>query len=37
MDSVQAMRQKAMAAGQLRSTPQQTVTNEGGRSRNCSS
>jgi len=30
MDSVQAMRQKAMAAGQLRSTPQQTVTNEGG-------
>ena len=30
MDSVQAMRQKAQAAGQLRSTPQQVVTNEGG-------
>ena len=30
MDSVQAMRQKAQAAGQLRSTPQQTVTDNGG-------
>jgi len=30
MDSVQAMRLKAQSAGQLRSTPQQTVTNEGG-------
>jgi hypothetical protein len=30
MDSVQAMRQKAQAAGQLRNTPQQVVTNEGG-------
>ncbi|HVJ05114.1 MAG TPA: DUF3300 domain-containing protein [Candidatus Saccharimonadales bacterium] len=30
MDSVQAMRQKAEAAGQLRNTPQQVVTNEGG-------
>jgi len=30
MDSVQAMRQKAQAAGQLRSTPQQTVANDGG-------
>jgi hypothetical protein len=30
MDSVQAMRQKAQAAGQLRSSQQQTVTNEGG-------
>lgn len=30
MDSVQAMRQKAQAAGQLRSTPQQVVTNDGG-------
>ncbi len=30
MDSVQAMRQKAQVAGQLRSTPQQVVTNEGG-------
>jgi hypothetical protein len=30
MDSVQAMRQKAQAAGQLRNTPQQTVTNDGG-------
>jgi hypothetical protein len=30
MDSVQAMRQKAEAAGQLRSTPQQTVTNDAG-------
>jgi len=30
MDSVQAMRQKAQAAGQLRSTPQQTVTNDAG-------
>jgi hypothetical protein len=30
MDAVQAMRQKAQAAGQLRSTPQQTVSNNGG-------
>ncbi len=30
MDAVQAMRQKAENAGQLRSTEQQTVTNEGG-------
>jgi hypothetical protein len=30
MDSVQAMRQKAELAGQLRSTPQQVVTNAGG-------
>jgi hypothetical protein len=30
MDSVQAMRQKAQVAGQLRSTPQQVVANEGG-------
>jgi len=30
MDSVQAMRQKAQAAGQLRSTPQQTVTVDNG-------
>jgi len=30
MDAVQAMRQKAQAAGNLRSTPQQTVTTEGG-------
>jgi len=30
MDAVQAMRQKAQTAGQLRTTPQQTVTNEGG-------
>jgi hypothetical protein len=30
MDSVQAMRQKAQAAGQLRSTQQQVVTNDGG-------
>ena len=30
MDSVQAMRQKAQAAGQLRSTPQQTVADNGG-------
>jgi hypothetical protein len=30
MDSVQAMRQKAQAAGQLRSTPQQVVTNSDG-------
>lgn len=29
MDAVQAMRQKAEAAGNLRSTPQQTVTTEG--------
>ena len=29
MDSVQAMRQKAQTAGQLRSTPQQTVSTEG--------
>ena len=29
MDSVQAMRQKAQTAGQLRSTPQQTVNNDG--------
>jgi hypothetical protein len=30
MDSVQAMRQKAQSAGQLRSTPQQVVTDQGG-------
>jgi hypothetical protein len=30
MDSVQAMRQKAQGAGQLRSTPQQVVTNDTG-------
>ncbi len=30
MDSVQAMRQKAQAAGNLRSTPQQTVSNDNG-------
>ncbi len=30
MDSVQAMRQKAQAAGTLHSTPQQTVTNDAG-------
>ncbi len=30
MDSVQAMRQKAQNAGQLRNTQQQTVSNEGG-------
>jgi hypothetical protein len=30
MNSVQAMRQKAQAAGQLRSTPQQVVTNDAG-------
>jgi hypothetical protein len=30
MDCVQAMRQKAQAAGQLRSTPQQVVTNDDG-------
>ncbi len=30
MDSVQAMRQKAEAAGQLRNTPQQTVSNNAG-------
>ena len=30
MDAVQAMRQKAQTAGQLRSTPQQTVTNDNG-------
>jgi hypothetical protein len=30
MDSVQAMRQKAQSAGNLSSTPQQTVTAEGG-------
>jgi len=30
MDAVQAMRQQAQAAGQLRSTPQQVVTNAGG-------
>ena len=30
MDAVQAMRQKAEAAGQLRSTPQQVVTNDDG-------
>jgi hypothetical protein len=30
MDAVQAMRQKAQAAGQLRSTPQQTVTSDAG-------
>jgi len=30
MDAVQAMRQKAQAAGQLRSTPQQVVTDSGG-------
>jgi len=30
MDAVQAMRQKAQTAGQLRSTPQQVVANEGG-------
>jgi hypothetical protein len=30
MDSVQAMRQKAQGAGQLRNTPQQVVTNDGG-------
>ena len=30
MDSIQAMRQKTLAAGQLRTTPQQTVTNNGG-------
>jgi hypothetical protein len=30
MDSIQAMRQKAQAAGQLRSTPQQTVSDAGG-------
>jgi len=29
MDSVQAMRQKAQTAGQLRNTPQQVVTNDG--------
>ncbi|MGA2989215.1 MAG: DUF3300 domain-containing protein [Candidatus Korobacteraceae bacterium] len=30
MDAVQAMRQKAQVAGQLRSTPQQVVTNDAG-------
>jgi hypothetical protein len=30
MDSVQAMRQKAQTAGQLRSTPQQVITNDAG-------
>jgi hypothetical protein len=30
MEAVQAMRQKAQAAGQLRSTPQQVVTDSGG-------
>jgi hypothetical protein len=30
MDAVQAMRQKAQAAGQLRNTPQQTVANDNG-------
>src|ERR1035438_6445203 len=30
MDSVQAMRQKAQAAGQLRSTPQETVATDNG-------
>ena len=30
MDAVQAMRQKAQAAGQLRTTPQQVVTDSGG-------
>jgi hypothetical protein len=30
MDSVQAMRQKAQSAGQLRSTPQLAVSNDGG-------
>ncbi len=30
MDSIQAMRQKAEAAGQLRTTPQQVVADEGG-------
>jgi len=29
MDAVQAMRQKAQAAGNLKSTPQQTVTTQG--------
>ena len=37
MDSVQAMRQKAQGAGQLRNTPQQVVTNDGGCNSDCAS
>ena len=37
MDSVQAMRQKAEVAGQLRSTPQQVVTNDWRRDYDCTS